>query len=233
MIISVDQTNLFQAATIHSISWRESHRAFCTADFIELHTPERQREYLSRKMDNGTKIYMLVEEEPIDYDFYPVDFGENIYEDEEYVELIKYGFISYTDSALTLGIEREDAVDFGKDVVFMMEYLYSIIEGDSEKYNAYFSDAYYKRHDRKDAFTMQKLYDVEITKESVTTVTDKDVTYTQYRYSLVYKIFENNGSFRNDIGDGAKKQYITFTDRDGELLIDDISIAKIIVQKAK
>ena len=180
--------------------------------------------------NNNKKV---VEEEPIDYDFYPVDFGENIYEDEEYVELIKYGFISYTDSALTLGIEREDAVDFGKDVVFMMEYLYSIIEGDSEKYNAYFSDAYYKRHDRKDAFTMQKLYDVEITKESVTTVTDKDVTYTQYRYSLVYKIFENNGSFRNDIGDGAKKQYITFTDRDGELLIDDISIAKIIVQKAK
>ena len=180
--------------------------------------------------NNNKKV---VEEEPIDYDFYPVDFGENIYEDEEYVELIKYGFISYTDSALTLGIEREDAVDFGKDVVFMMEYLYSIIEGDSEKYNAYFSDAYYKRHDRKDAFTMQKLYDVEITKESVTTVTDKDVNYTQYRYSLVYKIFENNGSFRNDIGDGAKKQYITFTDRDGELLIDDISIAKIIVQKAK
>lgn len=65
MIISVDQTNLLQAATIHSISWKESHRAFCTAEFIEQHTPDRQREYLNGKMDNGTKIYMLVEEEPI------------------------------------------------------------------------------------------------------------------------------------------------------------------------
>ena len=65
MIIPVDETNLLQAATIHSISWKESHRAFCTTDFIEIHTPDRQREYLQNKMNNGTKLYMLVEEEPI------------------------------------------------------------------------------------------------------------------------------------------------------------------------
>ena len=28
MIVPVDETNLLQAATIHSISWKESHRAF-------------------------------------------------------------------------------------------------------------------------------------------------------------------------------------------------------------
>lgn len=65
MIIPVDETNILQAAMIHSISWKESHRAFCTHDFIEMHTPERQREYLSSKKDNGAKIYMLVQEEPI------------------------------------------------------------------------------------------------------------------------------------------------------------------------
>ena len=65
MIISVDKTNLVQAAIIHSISWKESHRAFCTPDFIESHTPERQRDYLNKKMNSGTRIYMLVEEKPI------------------------------------------------------------------------------------------------------------------------------------------------------------------------
>lgn len=65
MIVPVDETNLLQAATIHSISWKESHRAFCTPDFIETHTPNRQREYLRNKMNNGTKLYMLVEEKPI------------------------------------------------------------------------------------------------------------------------------------------------------------------------
>ena len=66
MIIPVDETNLLQAATIHSISWKESHRAFCTSDFIELHTPDRQRDYLSGKMNRGTKIYLLmIDEKPI------------------------------------------------------------------------------------------------------------------------------------------------------------------------
>lgn len=65
MIISINKTNLLQAATIHSISWKESHRAFCTPDFIEAHTPDRQWNYLNNKMNSGTKVYMLVEEKPI------------------------------------------------------------------------------------------------------------------------------------------------------------------------
>ena len=65
MIVSVDTTNLFQAATIHSISWQESHRDFCTPDFVAAHTPDRQRDYLSKKMNSGTKVYMLVEEKPV------------------------------------------------------------------------------------------------------------------------------------------------------------------------
>ena len=64
VIIPVDETNLHQAAFIHSVSWQESHRAFCAPDFIALHTPERQREYLRDKMNSGTKLYMLVDEEP-------------------------------------------------------------------------------------------------------------------------------------------------------------------------
>ena len=65
MIILVDETNLLQAATIHSISWKASHRAVCVHDFIEMHTPDRQRVYLRNKMNNGTKLYMLVDEEPV------------------------------------------------------------------------------------------------------------------------------------------------------------------------
>lgn len=65
VIIPVDETNLLQAATIHSISWKESHRAFCTPDFIELHTPDRQRDYLNGKMNSGSKIYLLIDEKPI------------------------------------------------------------------------------------------------------------------------------------------------------------------------
>ena len=65
MIIAVDKTSLSEAATVHSISWKKSHCSFCSASFIEQHTPERQREYLERKMNVGSKSFMLVEEMPI------------------------------------------------------------------------------------------------------------------------------------------------------------------------
>ena len=65
MIIEVDRDNLFLAAEIHSASWKDSHKSFCTAEFVEQHTPERQREYFSSKMLRGSRIYMLVDDEPI------------------------------------------------------------------------------------------------------------------------------------------------------------------------
>lgn len=65
MILAVDETNLAQAAVVHAISWKESHRSFCTHDFIEMHTFERQEGYIRNKMKCGSKFYMLMEEEPI------------------------------------------------------------------------------------------------------------------------------------------------------------------------
>ena len=64
-IVAVYETNLDQAATIHSVSWKASHRAFCAPDFVEMHTPDRQRAYLHSKMSGGAKLYMLVDERPI------------------------------------------------------------------------------------------------------------------------------------------------------------------------
>ncbi|MEF2794263.1 MAG: GNAT family N-acetyltransferase [Hydrogeniiclostridium sp.] len=65
MIAAVDESNIFQAAMLHSISWQDSHQSFCSPDFIKLHTPEHQQEYLKVKMNSGSKCYMLVEDEPI------------------------------------------------------------------------------------------------------------------------------------------------------------------------
>ena len=63
MIVTVDRMNLLQAAKIHSISWKESHRSFCVLDFIEMHTLERQKEYMKNKMNRGSN--MLVEDIPM------------------------------------------------------------------------------------------------------------------------------------------------------------------------
>jgi Acetyltransferases len=65
MIVPVDRSNLPEAARIHSVSWQESHRAFCSPEFIALHTPEHQEAYLREKMDQGSRLFMLAEDRPI------------------------------------------------------------------------------------------------------------------------------------------------------------------------
>ncbi len=65
VIVEIDGTNIEEAAKIHSVSWQESHRAFCTPDFIELHSPENQRVYLEEKLTAGSLAYMLIDDMPV------------------------------------------------------------------------------------------------------------------------------------------------------------------------
>ncbi len=64
-IIPVDEVNLPEAGRIHSVSWQESHRAFCAPEFTALHTPERQQAYLKEKLDSGSRIFMLDDDKPV------------------------------------------------------------------------------------------------------------------------------------------------------------------------
>ncbi len=59
MIISVEEGLLPEAARIHSFSWKESHRQFCSRDFIELHSAEHQEKYLAGEIARGKRLFML------------------------------------------------------------------------------------------------------------------------------------------------------------------------------
>ena len=65
MIVTVDQSNLFEAAAIHSVSWQESHRSFCSPEFIALHTPQHQETYLRKKIDNGSRLFIMIADKPV------------------------------------------------------------------------------------------------------------------------------------------------------------------------
>ncbi len=62
MIIPVNESNIDTAAQIHSISWKESHKSFCKPDFIEMHTPERQKKYILDKIKGGSVFFMLTDD---------------------------------------------------------------------------------------------------------------------------------------------------------------------------
>ncbi len=65
MIKPVTQSDMMQAAIIHSGSWMESHRDVCSAEFIAIHTPDRQKRFLESEVARGAQLYMLIDEKPV------------------------------------------------------------------------------------------------------------------------------------------------------------------------
>lgn len=65
MFVKVDPSNIGTAAEIHSVSWKESHRWFCSQAFVDLHTPEHQIQYFQNKIRQGSAVYMLVAQAPV------------------------------------------------------------------------------------------------------------------------------------------------------------------------
>ena len=64
-IIKVDEASIAEAGRVHSESWKESHRSFCSAEFVEKHTPAAQADFLRREMNIGKTIYMLIGNYPV------------------------------------------------------------------------------------------------------------------------------------------------------------------------
>lgn len=77
--IEVTQENIMQAAKIHSESWKESHKDFCSKEFVEQHTIERQKNYLFQEIKQGKIIYMLIDDEPVGIVSVKNNLIENLY----------------------------------------------------------------------------------------------------------------------------------------------------------
>lgn len=63
MITEVTEEMLAVAGTIHAISWQESHRAFCSREFLAKNTPEQHTRDLGEAMRRGEKTWLLTENE--------------------------------------------------------------------------------------------------------------------------------------------------------------------------
>ena len=79
MIIKVTEENLKDAARIHSLSWRESHKDFCTPEFVALHDVAHQMEYLRNEITAGKEIYMLITDIPVGIVSIKDSLIENLY----------------------------------------------------------------------------------------------------------------------------------------------------------
>ncbi len=147
----------------------------------------------------------------------------NIRTDPSYLALNRN--ISLKQGNRTFTIVASDLKNQTPAVGVLYNLVNTLIDGDADAYNALFSERYFEENggDTEDPFTMQRVYDILIEEiREATTVTDGDHgTYTEYIYSLEYKINRNDGTYRVDIGhDSSRTQYFMLTDREGDVKID-------------
>ena len=60
-IVKITDNNIRDAGKIHSESWKESHKNFCSEEFVARHTEEAQTEYIRSEITKGKDFYMLID----------------------------------------------------------------------------------------------------------------------------------------------------------------------------
>ena len=157
-----------------------------------------------------------------DYTFYPVYEGD-ILEYAPYVA--KNRALNYCDNpygyGLTQAVTDENRATFDARVLFLEAYIKTVIAGDSEAYNALFSEQYYKNHDPMQPFSPQMIYNIYANYDMTEKDDNGELLYT---YKLSYMILRNDGTFRRDIGsESTRLQYITLRESaEGTILVDRI-----------
>ena len=64
-IVNITENNIRDAGKIHSESWKESHKSFCSEEFIARHTEETQTEHIRSEIAKGKDFYMLIDHIPV------------------------------------------------------------------------------------------------------------------------------------------------------------------------
>jgi len=103
-------------------------------------------------------------------------------------------------------VTKNNCNEQGRDAVFFYNYIKAIKDGDHKAYNSMLHEEYTEVHGKKDKFTKQMIYNIELEWLGRTEV---DSSTDAVTYSLEYCIYRNDGTFRRDIGDGSRKQFIT------------------------
>ena len=104
------------------------------------------------------------------------------------------------------GLGRTTSIDAGREgefppeVLYLRDFLLIMMHADVDAYNSCFNEVYYKKHEKQAAFSQQMIYEAEIRFASEEKATNGERTATYY---LLYKLYQNDGSLRRDVGSDA------------------------------
>ena len=117
-------------------------------------------QWFERKVEEkNTSMYS---DRVVSYSFYPTDYDLDVTADETYMELDRY--VYYTNGAETIAIVDGDYEKYGPAIAFFGEYFATVIAGDTETYNTYFTEHYYESNAPHTRFAPQMLYNIRVEK---------------------------------------------------------------------
>ena len=145
-----------------------------------------------------------------DISYYSADYDEKLEDDEYYMSLESR--VWFTDMhGVSSYLDEGDGKSNDYVRALMYNYFAAVKNGDAEAHAALLSDHYKQNYQVQEKFTVQKLYDIEVSFEQTE---KRDGVYYQY-YRVFYKIYKNNGTFRPDISSDTPR------DMSFELVFDD------------
>ena len=169
------------------------------------------------------KVTSMYSDKLYSYVFPPSDYNLDVTQDEWYMQLDRS--VHYKNGNVSVMVYEDELPGYNKAVQFFVEYFKTVVAGDADTYNSYFTDHYYEDYEPYGRFAPQMVYDIEI--EQLTENANEDGTIN-WTFNVKYKIHKNDGSFRNDIpSDAAKKLLFELVaDQDGEVKINYITYYK-------
>jgi hypothetical protein len=133
-----------------------------------------------------------------DYRFFEADYNKNILEDELYLSLNRNIYFDRMGSENVLTESNAEGISPAAGLFY--DYFDCLINGDYASYSSFFTQECLDSENFKkpERFTMQGIYDVHINMYR-SDILEEDNDTVREIYEVSYRIFENNGTFRNDI----------------------------------
>lgn len=162
--------------------------------------------------------------------FFSADYTENIFEDEAYMRLNRSVYYKQYDSGEIL--TEENYEDLGTASEFFYHYFNNVISGNYNAYHKMLTETYLQDDEVPDRFTMQMLYDIQVNQvQAPGSATYKGEEVTVFFFEVKYKIFRNNGTFRNDVGSNqSTTQYYHLYSYKGQLYLNSVQDKWVVIE---
>ena len=146
-------------------------------------------------IDGELNGFLKDNSKPTVYRIYDPDWNTDIFTVQEYLDL-EPELMIFSDGRASVGYRPSDVLA-GTDIAFFYNYFNAIKQGDHEKLNSFFDKEYLDKNGSFKDFPMQKVYNIEIIKQSKTeTLNEKYKNSYDYGvYAVKYNIYRNDGLF--------------------------------------